>query len=65
LNFPLFSNKNSPQPHTKSEFGMLGIAGKLVKDVVHSHKRKKRKKIIFLLTGCPNSNRPEYGREEF
>jgi hypothetical protein len=49
----------------KSKFGLLGHAGKLVKDVVHSHKRKKKFKNIFLLTGCPNTNRPEYGREEF
>jgi hypothetical protein len=38
MNFQLFSNKNSPQPHMESKFDMLGVVGKLVKDVVHSHK---------------------------
>jgi hypothetical protein len=36
---PVF-NKNSPQAHTKLEFDILGIHGKLVNYVVHSSKRK-------------------------
>jgi hypothetical protein len=36
---PIF-NKNSPQAHTESELGMLGVHGKLVKYVVHSFIRK-------------------------
>jgi hypothetical protein len=36
---PVF-NKKSPQPHTESEFDVLGVHGKLVKYVVHSCKRK-------------------------
>jgi hypothetical protein len=44
---------------------VLGVHGKLVKYVVHSSKRKNWKKIIFLHTGCPNSNRPVFGLKEF
>jgi hypothetical protein len=33
-------NKNSPQAHTESELGVLGVHGKLAKYVVHSSKRK-------------------------
>jgi hypothetical protein len=51
-------NKNSPQAHTESELGVLGVHRKLVKDAVHSSKRKNWKKIIFLHTSYPNSNRP-------
>jgi hypothetical protein len=36
----LVFNKNSPQAHTESELGVLGIHGKLVKYVVHLSKRK-------------------------
>jgi hypothetical protein len=61
----LVFNKKSPQAHTESELGMLGVHGKLVKDVVHSSKNKNRKKIIFLHTSCPNSNRPIFGLKEF
>jgi hypothetical protein len=31
---------------------MLGVVGKLVKDVVHSHKRKKFKKLFFSSQGA-------------
>jgi hypothetical protein len=31
----LVFNKNSPQAHTESELGMLGVRGKLVKYVIH------------------------------
>jgi hypothetical protein len=43
----LVFNKNLPWVHTKSELGMLGVHGKLVKYVVHSSKRKNSKKNIF------------------
>jgi hypothetical protein len=36
----LVFNKNSPQAHTVSELGVLGVHGKLVKYVVHSLERK-------------------------
>jgi hypothetical protein len=61
----LVFNKNSPRAHTESELGELGVHGKLVKYVVHSSKRKNGKKIIFLHTSCPNSNRPVFGLKEF
>jgi hypothetical protein len=44
---------------------VLGVHGKLLKYVVHSYKRKNLKKIIFLHTSCPNSNRPVFGLKEF
>jgi hypothetical protein len=43
----LVFNKNSPQAHTESELGVLGVHGKLVKYVVHSSKRKNWKKYYF------------------
>jgi hypothetical protein len=43
---PIF-NKNSPQAHTESELGMIGVHGKLVKYVIHSFKRKNFKKTFF------------------
>jgi hypothetical protein len=49
----------------ESELGVLGVHGKLVKYVVHSSIKKKIKKIIFLHTSCPNSNRPIFGLREF
>jgi hypothetical protein len=58
-------NKNSPWAHTESKLGVLGVHEKLVKYVVHSSKRKNWKKIIFLHTSCPNSNRPFFGLKEF
>jgi hypothetical protein len=58
-------NKNSPRAHTESELDVLGVHGKLVKNVVHLSKRKNWKKIIFLHTSCPNSNRPVFGLKEF
>jgi hypothetical protein len=61
---PVF-NKNSPQAHTESELDVLGVHGKLVKYVVHSSKRKKWKKIIFLHTSCPNSKGLVFGLKEF
>jgi hypothetical protein len=61
---PVF-NKNSPQAHTDSELDVLGVHGKLVKYAVHSSKRKKWKKNIFLHTSCPNSNRLVFGLKEF
>jgi hypothetical protein len=61
----LVFNKKLPQAHTESELGVLGVHGKLVKYVVHSSKRKNWRKIIFLHTGCPNSNRPILGLKKF
>jgi hypothetical protein len=40
----LVFNKNSARAHTESELGVLGVHGKLVKYVVHSFKRKGKKK---------------------
>jgi len=60
----LIFNRNSPRAHTESELGVLGVPGKLVKYVLHSSKRKNRKKNIFLHISCPNSNRPFLGLTE-
>jgi hypothetical protein len=40
MNLILVLNKTSPQAHTKSELGVLGVHGKLAKYVAHSSKRK-------------------------
>ena len=40
-------NKNSPWIHTKLEFGVLGVAKKLVKYVVQLFKKKKNKYAQF------------------
>jgi hypothetical protein len=61
---PVF-NKNSPRAHMESKLDVLGVHGKLVKYVVHSSKRKKLKKNIFLHTSCPNNNRLVFGLKEF
>jgi hypothetical protein len=61
----LVFNKNSPQAHTKSELGMLGVYGKLVKYLVHSSKRRNWKKIKNLHTSCPNNNRLVFCLKEF
>jgi hypothetical protein len=47
------------------ELGMLGIAGKLAKDVVHLWWHNFEKIIFFLPIGCPNSKRPLLGLKEF
>jgi hypothetical protein len=47
------------------EIDVLGVHKKHVKHVVHSSKRKRMKKVIFLHTSCPNSNRPVFGLKEF
>jgi hypothetical protein len=44
MNLVLVLNKISPWAHLKSEFDVLSVLGKLVKYVVHSSKRKNRKK---------------------
>jgi hypothetical protein len=41
----LVFNKNLPRAHTESELGVLGVHGKLVKNVVHSYKKNNWKKI--------------------
>jgi hypothetical protein len=62
---PVF-NKNLPWAHTESELDVLGVHRKLVKYVVRLSKRKKiEKKLKFLHTGYPNSNRPIFGLKEF
>jgi hypothetical protein len=61
----LVFNRNLPRAHTESELGVLGVHAKLVKYVVHSSKNKNGKKLIFLHTSCPNSNRPVFGLKEF
>jgi hypothetical protein len=50
MNLILVLNKTSPQAHTESELGMLGVQGKLVKYVVHLSKRRRKKLKIFFLT---------------
>jgi hypothetical protein len=65
MNLILVLNKTLPQAHTELELDVLGVHGKLVKYVVYSSKRKNCKKIIFLHTSCPNSNRPVFGLKEF
>jgi hypothetical protein len=44
MNLKPILNKNSPWADTKSEFGMLGVPGKLVKYVAHQSKRENSKK---------------------
>jgi hypothetical protein len=44
---------------------VLGIAGKLAKDVVHLWRQNFEKIIFFLPTGCPNNKRPLLGFKEF
>jgi hypothetical protein len=61
----ILATKNSSRAHTESELDVLGVHGKLVKYVVHSSKRKNIRKIIFILTRCPNSNRLVFGLKEF
>jgi hypothetical protein len=39
MSLKLDFNKNLPRAHTKSELGVLGVHGKLVKYVAHSSKR--------------------------
>jgi hypothetical protein len=57
-------NKNSPWGHIKLELSMLGIAKKLVKDVVHFHP-KQLGKFTFLHIGCPNRKTSKFGFKEF
>jgi hypothetical protein len=54
MNLLFILNKNSLQAHIELDFGMLGVATKHVKYVVHLFKRIEFK--IFLLTGCPKTN---------
>jgi hypothetical protein len=49
----------------ESRLDMLGVPGKLVKNLVHLSKRKNWKKIIFLYTSCPNSNQLVFGLKGF
>jgi hypothetical protein len=45
----LVFNQNLPWAHMKSELGVLGVHGKLVKYVVHLSKRKIEKKLFFFI----------------
>jgi hypothetical protein len=40
INLKPILNKTSPRTHTKSEFNVFGVPGKLVKYVVHLSKRQ-------------------------
>jgi hypothetical protein len=55
LNLQPISNIELFPTHTESELGVLGIAEKLAKDVVHLWRRNFEKIIFFLPIGCPNS----------
>jgi hypothetical protein len=44
MNLISILNKTSPRAHTELELDVLGVPEKLVKYVLHSLKRKKRKK---------------------
>jgi hypothetical protein len=57
-------NKTSPPAHTKLELDMLGVAGKLVKYIVHLSKSK-IEKIISLHTSCLNNNQSVFGLKDF
>ena len=48
----------------ESELDMLGVHGKLVKNVVHLSK-KILKKSSFFHASCPNMNRPVFGLKKF
>jgi hypothetical protein len=65
LNLQPVSNIELFLTHTESELGVLGIAGKLAKDVVHLWRQNFEKIIFFLPTGCPNNKRPLLGFKEF
>jgi hypothetical protein len=56
---PIF-NKISSWAHMESKFDVLGIAGKLMKYVIHLSKKKKKRflKNMFFLKGCPNNKQP-------
>ena len=58
-------NKNSPWAHTKSELGVLGVHGKLVKYIVPHVKEKIEIYLFFLHTSYSNSNRLVFGLKEF
>jgi hypothetical protein len=59
LNIELFPT------HTELELGVLGVAGKLVKDVIQLQWRIFFKINNFFPTSCPNSKRPNFGLKEF
>jgi hypothetical protein len=47
----IFFNKKSPQSHAISELGKVGVARKLMKYAIHSCKKTKIQKYIFLPIG--------------
>jgi hypothetical protein len=48
MSLKLVFNKVSPQAHTESELGVLGVHRKLVKYIVHWSKEKTEKKLFFI-----------------
>jgi hypothetical protein len=65
MNLILVFNKKLPRAHIESELDVLGVHEKVVKYVVHSSRRKNLKKVIFLHSSFPNSNRLVFGLKEF
>ena len=65
LNFQPILNIELFLTHTKPELGVLGIAKKLVKDVVHLWRQNFEKIYFYLLTSCPNNKQPLLGFKEF
>ena len=51
--------------HMELELDVLGVARKLVKDVVQLWWQDFEKNLKLLITGCPNSKRPNFGFKEF
>ena len=49
-------NNSSPQAHVKLEFDVLGVAGNLLKYVVHLSKIGKKIKFFLLLQGAQTKN---------
>jgi hypothetical protein len=58
LNFQPVSNIELFPIQTELELGVLGIAKKLVKDVVHPWRRDFEKIKFSLPTSCPNNKQP-------
>jgi hypothetical protein len=66
LNLQYVSNIKLFPSHTKLALGVLGVARKLVKDVVHLWRWDFEKNIKFPLPrGCPNNKGPLFDFKEF
>jgi hypothetical protein len=63
LNLQPISNIELFPAHVELELGMLGVAGKLVKDVIHlwSQKFWNFFSFLFFLQATPNSKQPPLG----